>query len=71
MMGRKLFHTFLHKNFNMTDGVLMDQIFKHFNENSDSEISKEEWVVGFEVFLKGTEEEQTEYCFKIYDVMTN
>ena len=55
----------------MTDGVLMDQIFKHFNENSDSEISKEEWVVGFEVFLKGTEEEQTEYCFKIYDVMTN
>ena len=30
--------------------------------------SREEWLLGFSVFLKGTEEEQTEYCFKIYDI---
>ena len=29
---------------------------------------REEWLLGFSVFLKGTEEEQTEYCFKIYDI---
>lgn len=31
-------------------------------------ISREEWLLGFSVFLKGSEEEQTEYCFKIYDI---
>ena len=85
-MTRKLFQQFLHTHFNMTDRVLTDQIFKYFNEDHDTEItrsghyickqsvfsprkmSREEWLLGFSVFLKGTEEEQTEYCFKIYDI---
>lgn len=67
-MNRKLFQQFLHTSFNMTDAVLLDQIFKYFNSEHDADITREEWVVGFYVFLKGTEEEQTQYCFKIYDI---
>jgi Ca2+-binding EF-hand superfamily protein len=67
-MNRKLFQQFLHTSFNMTDDVLLDQIFKYFNSENDADITREEWVVGFYVFLKGTEEEQTQYCFKIYDI---
>jgi Ca2+-binding EF-hand superfamily protein len=67
-MNRKLFQQFLHTSFKMTDNVLLDQIFKYFNSEHDADITREEWVVGFYVFLKGTEEEQTQYCFKIYDI---
>ena len=67
-MNRKLFQQFLHTSFNMTDDVLLDQIFKYFNSEHDADITMEEWVEGFYVFLKGTEEEQTQYCFKIYDI---
>ena len=67
-MNRKLFQQFLHTSFNMTDDVLLDQIFKYFNSEHDADITREEWVEGFYVFLKGTEEEQTQYCFKIYDI---
>ena len=39
-MTRKLFHQYLHSHFNMTDRVLMDQIFKYFNEDHDTEITR-------------------------------
>ena len=52
-MDRKLFRQFLHGSFNMTDDILMDRIFKYFNSNNDGDITRDEWVVGFNVFLKG------------------
>ena len=52
-MDRKLFRQFLHGSFNMTDDILMDRIFKYFNSNNDGDITRDEWVVGFNIFLKG------------------
>ena len=52
-MDRKLFRQFLHGSFNMTDDILMDRIFKYFNSNNDGDITRDEWVIGFNVFLKG------------------
>ena len=52
-MDRKKFRQFLHDNFNMTDDVIMDRIFKYFNKVSTDDIDTEEWVLGFNVFLKG------------------
>ena len=37
----------------MTDDILMDRIFKYFNSNNDGDITRDEWVMGFNVFLKG------------------
>ena len=52
-MDRKLFRQFLHSSFNMTDDILMDRMFKYFNSNNDGDITRDEWVMGFNVFLKG------------------
>ena len=82
-MDRKLFRQFLHSSFNMTDDILMDRIFKYFNSNNDGDITRDEWVIGFNVFLKGknrkrrwnyqlcipgTADEQMNFCFTIYDL---
>ena len=53
-MDRKKFRQFLHDNFNITDDVIMDRIFKYFNKVATDDIDIEEWVLGFNVFLKGS-----------------
>ena len=67
----------------MTDDILMDRIFKYFNSNNDGDITRDEWVIGFNIFLKGltpfnqhsfttifvgTVSEQMNYCFTVYDL---
>ena len=52
-MDRKKFRQFLHDNFNMTDDVIMDRIFKYFNKVATDDIDIEERVLGFNIFLKG------------------
>ena len=37
----------------MTDDIIMDRIYKFFNNVGGDEIDKEEWIVGFNIFLKG------------------
>ena len=59
LMDRKMFRQFLHSCFEMTDDILMDRMFKYFNNNNDGEITKDEWVNGFNIFLKGCIENQT------------
>ena len=67
----------------MTDDILMDRIFKYFNSNNDGDITRDEWVLGFNIFLKGltpfsqhsfpsifvgSVSEQMNYCFTVYDL---
>ena len=52
----------------MTQRSLGQVIISHKVELEKKKNLREEWLLGFSVFLKGTEEEQTEYCFKIYDI---
>ena len=37
----------------MTDGIIMDRLFKHFNKVPTDDLDLEEWVMGFSIFLKG------------------
>lgn len=67
-MDRNTFREFLHDAFNMTEDILMDRIFKFFDTKSDGTITREEWILGLNVLLKGTTEEQTAYSFSIYDL---
>ena len=53
-MDRNTFREFLHDIFNMTDDILMDRIFKFFDTLNDGNITREEWIMGHNVFLKGT-----------------
>ena len=52
-MDRKKFKDFLNDNFGMTDGIIMDRLFKHFNKVPTDDLDLEEWVMGFSIFLKG------------------
>ena len=52
-MDRKMFKDFLNDNFGMTDGIIMDRLFKHFNKVPTDDLDLEEWVLGFSIFLKG------------------
>ena len=52
-MDRLKFRDFLHTNLGMTDDIMLDRIFKHFNKIAADDIDVEEWILGFNIFLKG------------------
>ena len=52
-IDRKRFRSFLHNKLSMTDDIIMDRIFKHFNTVATDDIDMEEWILGFNIFLKG------------------
>lgn len=37
----------------MTDDILMDRIFKYFDTLNNGLISREEWIMGLNIFLRG------------------
>ena len=52
-LDRTRFREFLHNAFDMTDDILLDRIFKFFDDDNDGFISREEWILGLSVFMKG------------------
>ena len=52
-MDRNTFREFLHDAFNMTDDILMDRIFKFFDTLNNGLITREEWILGLNIFLRG------------------
>ena len=57
-LDRTRFREFLHNAFDMTDDILLDRIFKYFDDDNDGWINREEWVLGLSVFLKGSFDNQ-------------
>jgi len=64
---RPKFRDILHNQFDMTDDLIMDRVFKAFDKDNDGFISLEEWVRGLSIFLRGTLSEHTQFCFEVYD----
>ena len=60
MMRMIIFREFLHNVFKMTDDILMDRIFKYFDSLNNGLITREEWILGLNIFLRG--ENQTKDC---------
>ena len=52
-IDRKKFREFLHDNLDMTDDIIMDRVYKYFNTEAKDDIDLEEWILGFNVILKG------------------
>ena len=52
-MNRNTFREFLHNVFKMTDDILMDRIFKYFDSLNNGLITREEWILGLNIFLRG------------------
>jgi len=62
------FRDILIEHFEFTDSILMDQVFKTFDLDSDGFVTIEEWVKGMSVFLRGSSAEKAQFCFKTYDM---
>ena len=58
----------LFKHFGINDKRIYERIFKTFDKDKDSFLSRSEWVRGMNIFLLGDEKEQIGYCFSVYDV---
>ena len=49
----------LHDSFKMTEEILMDRVFRAFDEDMDGYISMKDWCGGLSTFLRGSLEEKT------------
>jgi len=67
-LERIKFRDILHNSFGMTDDMLMDRVFRAFDQDNDGYVNHDEWVMGLSVFLKGVLEEKTKYSFSVYDL---
>ena len=67
-MEKSEFVGVINANFKFDRKILLDRIFEVFDKDNDGVISREEWVVGMNVFLLGLEKEQIKYCFTVYDL---
>ena len=56
-IDRKRFRDFLNDNFELTEEVIIDRIYKYFNTEAKDDIDLDEWVLGFNVILKGNNSE--------------
>ncbi|CAD5112035.1 DgyrCDS1284 [Dimorphilus gyrociliatus] len=68
LMDRTIFRDFLLQQFQMTDDIFMDRVFRAFDTDNNSYVSEEEWVTGMSVFLRGTVQERVKFCFTVYDL---
>ena len=44
---------------------MADRMFDYFNHDGKDDITKTEWVSGLQTIMKGTEEQQAEFCFQV------
>ena len=49
----------LHDSFKMTEEILMDRVFRAFDEDMDGSISMKDWIYGLSTFLRGALDEKT------------
>lgn len=66
-LDRPKFRDVLHNQFDMTDDLIMDRVFKAFDKDGDSFVNMEEWIRGLSVFLRGSLDEHLKFCFEVYD----
>ena len=41
------------------------RMFDFFNHDGKDDITKTEWVSGLQIIMKGTEDQQAEFCFQV------
>lgn len=70
-LDRVKFRDLLHQHFDMTDDILLDRVFRAFDQDSDNYISPEEWVTGLSTFINDQsvlDDNVIKFCFIVYDL---
>jgi len=67
-LDRTMFRDILHNQFKMTDDIIMDRVFRVFDQDNDTCVSADEWVKGLSTFLRGNIDDRIKFCFAVFDM---
>ncbi|XP_046412761.1 EF-hand calcium-binding domain-containing protein 1 [Neodiprion virginianus] len=68
-IDRIIFRELMHNTFDiLTEDTLIERMFCCWDRDSEGAIRLEAWILGLDVFLRGTQREKLEFCFRIYDL---
>lgn len=67
MISREDFNEGFRAIFDVADPLVMDRMFRCFDENSDGVINFREFVCGLSIYHRGTLEEKLRLSFQLYD----
>lgn len=66
-ISKTQFKEVLHNSFDMTDDLLIDHIFMALDRGPSPYVSMEVFASALSLYLRGTLEEQINYCFSVRD----
>ncbi|CAD1478452.1 unnamed protein product, partial [Heterotrigona itama] len=68
-IDRVIFRELLHNTFKViTEDALVERIFCCWDRENEGVIRLEPWVMGLDLYLRGSLREKIEFCFKVYDL---
>ncbi|XP_043261608.1 EF-hand calcium-binding domain-containing protein 1 [Colletes gigas] len=68
-IDRSIFRDFLHNTFKViTEDALVERIFCCWDRENEGIIRLDTWVMGLDLYLRGSLREKIEFCFKVYDL---
>ena len=64
-----IFRELLHNTFKViTEDALVERIFCCWDRENEGIIRLEPWVMGLDLYLRGSLREKIEFCFQVYDL---
>lgn len=68
-IDRVIFRELLHNTFKViTEDVLVERMFCCWDRENEGIIRLEPWIMGLDLYLRGSLREKIEFCFKVYDL---
>ncbi|XP_053996604.1 calaxin [Hylaeus anthracinus] len=68
-IDRTIFRDLLHNTFKViTEDALVERIFCCWDRENEGIIRMEPWIMGLDLYLRGSLRERIEFCFKVYDL---
>uniref|UniRef100_A0A1B6LX04 EF-hand domain-containing protein n=1 Tax=Graphocephala atropunctata TaxID=36148 RepID=A0A1B6LX04_9HEMI len=68
-MDRKYFRKVMYTLLDFSNDHLIENIFSAFDRENRLVITKESWLLGMSLLLRGSLDERIAFCFKVYDFM--
>ncbi|XP_015436128.1 PREDICTED: EF-hand calcium-binding domain-containing protein 1 [Dufourea novaeangliae] len=68
-IDRPVFRDSLHNMFKViTEDALVERIFCCWDRENEGIVRLEPWIMGLDLYLRGSLREKIEFCFKVYDL---
>lgn len=68
-IDRNIFRELLHNTFHViTEDTLVERLFCCWDREIEGVIRLEPWIMGLDVFLRGSLRDRITFCFRVYDL---